>query len=159
MPMLPASVRVALWASASLNGRSGPADLVARALPDIDDVQGLDEALGWWRDIGEQVVLVALPRPGRHGGMPASPSIRTVAVAAPGIGGVPGTDAVVTPMVLFVIALMIGSQFVPTAAVNRAQAAFSRTVPAVQAVCLAGGLLLISALGPEGVPPFIYFQF
>lgn len=80
-------------------------------------------------------------------------------VAAPGVGGVPGTDPVVTPMVVFVIVMMIASQFVPTEVVNRAQAAFSRTVPAVQAVALAGCLLLISALGPEGVPPFIYFQF
>lgn len=74
-------------------------------------------------------------------------------VAAPGVG------PLVTPMVLFVIVAMIGSQFVPTEAVNRAQAAFSRTVPAVQAVVLGGSLLLINALGPDGVPPFIYFQF
>ncbi len=74
-------------------------------------------------------------------------------IAAPGIG------PLVTPMVLFVIALMLASQFVPTEAVNKAQAAFSRTVPAVQAVVLAGSLLVINALGPEGVPPFIYFQF
>jgi alginate O-acetyltransferase complex protein AlgI len=71
----------------------------------------------------------------------------------------PGIGPLVTPMVLFVIVAMVGAQFVPTEAVNRAQAAFSRTVPAVQAVVLAGCLLLINALGPEGVPPFIYFQF
>lgn len=71
----------------------------------------------------------------------------------------PGIGPLVTPMVLFVIVAMVASQFVPTEAVNRAQAAFSRTVPAVQAVVLAGCLLLINALGPEGVPPFIYFQF
>lgn len=74
-------------------------------------------------------------------------------VAAPGIG------SAVTPMLLFVIALMIASQFVPTDWVDKGQAAFSRTVPAVQAVALAVALLLIDALGPEGVPPFIYFQF
>ncbi|HXH57893.1 MBOAT family protein [Iamia sp.] len=74
-------------------------------------------------------------------------------VAAPGIG-----DAV-TPMLVFVIAAMIASQFVPIDVVKRAQAAFSRSVPALQAVALAVGLLLIDALGPEGVPPFIYFQF
>ncbi len=74
-------------------------------------------------------------------------------VAAPGIG-----DAV-TPMVLFVIALSIGSQFVPHDAVNRVQAVFSRSAPLVQAVALAAGFLFIDALGPEGVAPFIYFQF
>lgn len=74
-------------------------------------------------------------------------------VAAPGIG------SAVTPMILFVIVAMIAAQFVPTAWVDQAQAAFSRFVPAAQAVCLALALLLIDALGPEGVPPFIYFQF
>ncbi len=74
-------------------------------------------------------------------------------VAAPGIG-----DAV-TPMLVFVIAAMIASQFVPTDVVSRAQAVFSRSMPALQAVALAVGLLIIDALGPEGVPPFIYFQF
>jgi len=74
-------------------------------------------------------------------------------VTAPGIG------SAVTPMLVFVIALMIASQFVPTDWVDRAQAAFSRSVPALQAVALAVGLLLVDALGPEGVAPFIYFQF
>ena len=74
-------------------------------------------------------------------------------VAAPGVG------ELVTPMVLFVIAASIGSQFVPADWVSRAQAGFSRAVPALQAATLAVGFLLIDALGPEGVPPFIYFQF
>ncbi len=71
----------------------------------------------------------------------------------------PGLGAAVTPMLVAVIVVMIASQFVPTEWVDRAQVAFSRTVPAVQALVLALGLLLIDALGPEGVPPFIYFQF
>ena len=74
-------------------------------------------------------------------------------VAAPGVG------ELVTPMVLFVIAASIASQFVPADWVSRAQADFSRAVPALQAATLAVGFLLIDALGPEGVPPFIYFQF
>lgn len=71
----------------------------------------------------------------------------------------PGIGSAVSPMIVFVIALMIASQFVPPDWVNAAQAAFSRAVPAVQALGLAVALLLIDALGPEGVPPFIYFQF
>ncbi len=74
-------------------------------------------------------------------------------VAAPGIG------SAVTPMLVFVIVVMIASQFVPPAWVDQAQAVFSRSIPAVQIVALALGFLLIDALGPEGVPPFIYFQF
>jgi hypothetical protein len=100
MPVLPASVRVALWASASLNGRSGQADVVARALPDIDAVQGLDEALGWWRDVGEQVVLVALPRPGRHGGMPSGPAeMVAAALAAEELLFVPGVGGALVPQI------------------------------------------------------------
>jgi hypothetical protein len=62
-------------------------------------------------------------------------------------------------MLVAVIVVMIASQFVPTEWVERAQVVFSRTAPAVQALVLAAGFLLIDALGPEGVPPFIYFQF
>jgi len=69
-------------------------DVGSRALPDIDEVQGLDLALGWWRDVGEQVVLVALPRPGQHRGMPSGPVELLDAahraeelVFVPGIGG------------------------------------------------------------------------
>lgn len=74
-------------------------------------------------------------------------------VAAPGLG------EAVTPMLVLVIGLMMASHFVPPDWVDRAQAVFSRSVPAVQAAALAVALLLIDALGPEGVPPFIYFQF
>jgi hypothetical protein len=38
-------------------------------------------------------------------------------------------------------------------------ARFSRLPVPAQACVLAGALLLVSVLGPEGVAPFIYFQF
>ncbi len=74
MPELPASVRVALWASAALNGQAD-VDAVARvALPDIDDISGLTPTLRLWRDVAEPFVLVALPRPGHLAGMPSGPA-------------------------------------------------------------------------------------
>jgi D-alanyl-lipoteichoic acid acyltransferase DltB (MBOAT superfamily) len=71
----------------------------------------------------------------------------------------PGWGPVVTPMLVFVIIAMIASQFVPAGVVDRAQAAFSQLGPIAQGATLGVGLLLIDALGPVGVAPFIYFQF
>ncbi|MGB5953310.1 MAG: hypothetical protein WBG57_12465 [Ornithinimicrobium sp.] len=94
MPVLPASVRVALWASSALNGVTDLESAADKALPDMDDVSGLREPLATWRDVGERVVLVALPRPGRAGGMPSAPAATTAAAAGaeeavfvPGLGG------------------------------------------------------------------------
>jgi D-alanyl-lipoteichoic acid acyltransferase DltB (MBOAT superfamily) len=71
-----------------------------------------------------------------------------------------GTASVpLNPMVVMVVALMLASQFVPTSAVRRIRAGFSRWAMPAQAVALAGVLVLVDVLGPEGVPPFIYFQF
>lgn len=70
-----------------------------------------------------------------------------------------GTGTLVKPMLIFVIVAMIASQFVPTHSVDKAQVVFSRAAPAVQGIALALGFLVIDALGPVGVAPFIYFQF
>lgn len=95
MPVLPASVRVALWASAAFNGITDHSEVACQALPDMDDVTGLTDSLSLWREVGERVVLVALPRPGRLGGMPSAPASTSSAAAAvqeavyvPGLGGV-----------------------------------------------------------------------
>ncbi|MGB3259142.1 MAG: hypothetical protein WBG89_01235 [Ornithinimicrobium sp.] len=94
MPELPASVRVALWASAAFNGQADLEGAAAHALSDLDDISGLTPTLRLWRDVGERVVLVALPRPGHLGGMPSGPIEMTAAaqeaqemVFVPGLGG------------------------------------------------------------------------
>ena len=61
--------------------------------------------------------------------------------------------------VLLAIAVGIGSQYVPRDVVGRLMGAFSRLGPVPQAALLAVGLMVTSALGPEGVAPFIYFRF
>ncbi|MBI2709952.1 MAG: MBOAT family protein [Actinobacteria bacterium] len=70
-----------------------------------------------------------------------------------------GVGTLVKPMVVFTIVAMIAAQFVPSTLVERGQVLFSRTGPVVQGVTLALGFLVIDALGPTGVAPFIYFQF
>jgi len=80
MSVLPASVRLALWASAAFSGRLPIAQAVALASPDVDHVTGAVEQLELWRGIGEQVVLVSLPRPGDLTGMPRA-SAELVAAA------------------------------------------------------------------------------
>jgi alginate O-acetyltransferase complex protein AlgI len=70
-----------------------------------------------------------------------------------------GATTLVTPAVVVAIAVGIGSQYVPRFAVDRGLAVFTRLRPAVQGVALAFALMIIDALGPEGVAAFIYFQF
>ena len=70
-----------------------------------------------------------------------------------------GAGTLVRPMLVFVIVAMVAAQFVPSGLVERGQVVFSRAAPVAQGVALALGLLVIDALGPTGVAPFIYFQF
>ncbi|MBK5223886.1 MAG: MBOAT family protein [Acidimicrobiia bacterium] len=73
------------------------------------------------------------------------------------VGG--GTGSLVTALAVFTIVAMVASQFVPVRAVRRVEVAFAASPLVVHALALAGGLLVIDALGPQGVAPFIYFQF
>lgn len=94
MPELPASVRLALWATASWNGASPLEAAVAAALPDVDHVAGDLGRLELWRDLGERALLVALPAPGDLTGLPGAPPDAQGAAAeagecvfVPGVGG------------------------------------------------------------------------
>ena len=94
MSILPVSVRLALWATAAYAGRLPMQDVAGRAHPDIDHVDGDLDHLSLWYDVGERVVLVALPRPGKLSGMPRG-SAELIAAATdagecvfvPGVGG------------------------------------------------------------------------
>ncbi|YAL81869.1 hypothetical protein ACMYYO_07900 [Dermacoccaceae bacterium W4C1] len=72
MPALPASVRLALWSTSALAGHCSMSSAVSEALPDLDHVEGALEALTLWADLGEQLVAVALPRPGHVSVLPTS---------------------------------------------------------------------------------------
>ncbi|WP_141785173.1 hypothetical protein [Ornithinicoccus hortensis] len=100
MAVLPASVRVALWASAAFAGRVPVEDVADRAMPDLDHCTGLTDRLGLWRDLGEQVLLVALPRPGDLTGMPAGPpEMVTAALDAEELVFVPGVGGALVPTI------------------------------------------------------------
>jgi D-alanyl-lipoteichoic acid acyltransferase DltB (MBOAT superfamily) len=65
----------------------------------------------------------------------------------------------VTSGVLLALAVGIGSQYLPARFPRILMARFSRLPVLAQATVLALALMLTSVLGPEGVAPFIYFQF
>jgi D-alanyl-lipoteichoic acid acyltransferase DltB (MBOAT superfamily) len=65
----------------------------------------------------------------------------------------------VTGGVLLAIAVGIGSQYLPARLPRVVMARFSRLPVLAQATVLALALMVTSVLGPEGVAPFIYFQF
>lgn len=92
---LPASVRLALWVTASWRGDLGTPDALQRAFPDLDHVAGDLARLDVWRDLGERALFVALPRPGDVSRMPRGSSAATAHAAdtgecvfVAGIGGV-----------------------------------------------------------------------
>lgn len=70
-----------------------------------------------------------------------------------------GPAPLITPSVLLAIVVGIAMQYTPTRALERAQILFSRLSPVAMGVLMAVGLLVIDALGPQGVAPFIYFAF
>jgi D-alanyl-lipoteichoic acid acyltransferase DltB (MBOAT superfamily) len=65
----------------------------------------------------------------------------------------------VTGGVLAAMAVGIGSQYLPRRLPLTLMARFSRLPVPAQAVVLSLALLVTHAMGPEGVAPFIYFQF
>ena len=65
----------------------------------------------------------------------------------------------VTSGVLLAILVGIGSQYLPARIPRLVMARFSRLPVLAQATVLAFALMLTSVMGPEGVAPFIYFQF
>lgn len=77
-----------------------------------------------------------------------------------GWGAPSGLEPSVPVTVLFLVVVgAIAAQFVPPGVGLRVQGAFSRASLVAQAGTLALALFVIDALGPDGVAPFIYFQF
>lgn len=87
-----------------------------------------------------------------------------------------GDAPAVTPLLLVTIVAVLAMQYLPPGTVTRgtggaaptsaAGAARDRAVaivetarPAYAALAIGAALMLVDALGPEGVPPFIYFRF
>jgi D-alanyl-lipoteichoic acid acyltransferase DltB (MBOAT superfamily) len=70
-----------------------------------------------------------------------------------------GPAPAVTPLVVGLIALGIGVQYLPRELSPHLERGLARLRPVALAGMLAAGLLLVDALGPQGIAPFIYFQF
>ncbi len=70
-----------------------------------------------------------------------------------------GSSSLVTPLLVVTVLAMLASQFVPPRLPERATEAFARVAPALQVAALGFGLVVVDALGPAGIAPFIYFQF
>ncbi len=67
--------------------------------------------------------------------------------------------AAVTPVLLLVIAVGIGVQYVPRSLYERVEAGFSVLNPLVQGGLLAVGFMVLDVLGPTGPASFLYFRF
>jgi alginate O-acetyltransferase complex protein AlgI len=70
-----------------------------------------------------------------------------------------GTGTGLNLVVVATIAVFLATQFVPSDAVGRAQAVFSRFAVWQQGAVLVTWITVASALSPSGVAPFIYFNF
>jgi alginate O-acetyltransferase complex protein AlgI len=70
-----------------------------------------------------------------------------------------GPAPAVTWWVVLAVALGIGLQYVPSRAIGRVEGIFSHLGPLVQGTLVGVAIFAISALGPQGVARFIYFQF
>ena len=70
-----------------------------------------------------------------------------------------GPAPAVTPAVLVLVAGTIAVQYVDRGIRARLQASFSQLGPVSVTVMLGAFLFFLDGLGPEGVAPFIYFQF
>lgn len=81
---LPASVRLALWMTASWRGDLDTTAALGRAFPDLDHVAGDLARLDVWRDLGERALFVALPRPGDPSRMPRGSTAATAHAAEAG---------------------------------------------------------------------------
>jgi alginate O-acetyltransferase complex protein AlgI len=71
--------------------------------------------------------------------------------------GAPSPEVTVGVVVAIIVG--IGVQYVPLGAIDWILTRFSRIHPVAQAVALGISLMITDTLGPEGVAPFIYFQF
>ncbi len=88
---LPVAVRAALWCTHALAGRVDPVDLPEHAAAGLDAVSpaaadALSTSVSAWRDVGERVVLAALPRPGRPGQLPVGAAALGAATSPGSVG-------------------------------------------------------------------------
>ena len=70
-----------------------------------------------------------------------------------------GSHVPLKGMVVLIVVVALAVQWFPARYSQRLQLAFSTWSIYVQALAMAGVLVVIDAFGPAGVPPFIYYRF
>lgn len=70
-----------------------------------------------------------------------------------------GSLDALTPVVLLLVLVGVGVQYVPRRLGTALETFVARQAPFAVGIAGAVGFLLIDAMGPEGIAPFIYFQF
>jgi hypothetical protein len=70
-----------------------------------------------------------------------------------------GVGTLVTPTVLLAVAVGMVGQFVPRRVGDALEYRASKLPPLLVAVGIGLWLVIINLLGPQGVAPFIYFEF
>ena len=70
-----------------------------------------------------------------------------------------GSGSLATVLLMATIVIMLASQFVPPRIPADVTERFSQLAPVLQMLALGVGIVVVDALGPEGIAPFIYFQF
>jgi len=77
------------------------------------------------------------------------------------LGRIAGGQSItaLNPVVVLVVVAMLASQFVSSGTVSRVRDIYSSWSLPAQVAALAAVVVVVDALGPEGIVPFIYFQF
>ncbi|MDE1150464.1 MAG: MBOAT family protein [Azospirillaceae bacterium] len=88
-----------------------------------------------------------------------APSLEVAGHFLAGFGRWGQVAGAATPLTLLLVAGTMASQFLPADRLARIEDALVRVPLAVKGAAMGLGLVLIQACAPEGVAPFIYFQF
>lgn len=100
VPNLPTTVRLSLWATRAFATGLDLRTALRLAAPDADHMEGALDTLAAWRDLGERVVLVALPRPGDLSDLPrGGPDFVDAALEAGECAYVPGIGGALVPQI------------------------------------------------------------
>lgn len=88
-----------------------------------------------------------------------SPDMETATAFFAGIFQWTGSVELFTPFMLVLIVSAVAIQFLPGNVFERTAERFQNAGTVTLGLVFGGSLLLMEAIGPEGVAPFIYFQF
>jgi alginate O-acetyltransferase complex protein AlgI len=74
-------------------------------------------------------------------------------------GNIGASPTLLSPFVVMLLCVGLGSQFVPKSLRERFRSAFGNIPVPVKGIVLGSSIILLGAMASDGVAPFIYFQF